>query len=268
MGIIRGNIKDKHTISGFSFRDLDSEKIEYIDEDSFQPMPIKTVSEPQSYGAVTQNRSVENVEDINRRDGMISSLLEKSDSLSKELVKVQKQLSDQENLFRDDMRNLEENSYQRGLQDGLLKAKTDMENLYSSDLNQLGASINKLEDLSSKVSSMMKSVEKELVHTSIAIAKEVIDSEISFNSGQVAINLAKSLIQKLDDAKEITIRVNSNDYESLKIGLSDLENIKIVQDGAVVKGGVIIISSVGSIEGNIMERYKKVSSDSLSKIDG
>lgn len=267
MSIITEDIRAEHTITGFVFGDLDSnEKSSY---DGFEPFPTKTVAEPVSIGTVSpQNNSIENRDDIDRREGMISSLMEKSDSLSRELISVQNQLSNQENLFKNEMRDLKENSYNQGLKDGIQQAKTDMDNLYSDKLNQLDDSIKKINELSSKMSSVMKSVEPELIHTSIAIAKEVIDSEISFNSGQVAINLAKSLMQKLDEAKDIKIRVNINDFESLKLGLSNLENIEIIPDSAVTKGGIILISDVGTIEGNIMERYKKIKSDALSKIDG
>jgi len=268
MGIIRGDGKNKHLISNFTFGDLDDDIRDDVLEEDFQPMPIKTVSESKDFIAVPQIGSVESAEDLNRRDSMINSLIEKSDSLSNKFMEVQQQLSNQDSLFRDEMINAKELSYQQGLKDGITKSKADMDQLYSSELDQLANSISGLEKLSEQVSSMMNTIEKELVHTSVAIAKEVIDSEISFNSGQVAINLAKSLMEKLDDAKEIKVRVNINDYESVKIGLSNLQHIEIIPDSAVTKGGAIIISDVGSIEGNIMERYKQVKSHSLSKVDG
>ena len=269
MGIIRGDGKNKHLITAFQFGDLDAKNSD-IEEEGFEPLAINTVSEPpKDFGVIPhQMNSVETVEDSSRRDSMISSLLEKSDSLSNSLMAVQKQLTEQESLFKNEMTDAKERSYEQGLKDGISQAKIEMDNLYSSELNQLANSISGLEKLSEQVSSMMNTIEKELVHTSVAIAKEVIDSEISFNSGQVAINLAQSLIKKLDDAKEIKVRVNMNDYESVKVSLSNLEHIEIIPDSAVTKGGAIIISDVGSIEGNIMERYKQVKSHSILKIDG
>jgi len=267
MSIIRGATKDNHVIKSFVFENLDSSHLEKSSDEDFQPLSI-TPAKTDSFISTPKNHSVETVDDLSKRDSLINSLLEKTDNLTSELIKVQNQLSEQDKMFKTEMVNVKETSFQQGIQAGILEAKNEVENQYGGQISQLSTSIQKLEDLSSQVSSMMDSVEKELVHTSIEIAKEVIESEISFNSGQVAINLAKGLIKKLDDAKEISIRVNLNDYESLKQGLSNLSNIEIIPDDAIMKGGVIIISEVGSIEGNIMERFKKIKSSSISKIHG
>jgi len=267
MSIIRGKRKEKHVIKSFVFENLDSSHLERSSDEDFQPLAINEVK-TENFISAPQINAVETIEDLSKRDNLINSLLEKTDNLTNELVKVQNQLSQQDTMFKTEMSNVKETSFQQGIQAGLLQAKTEMENQYSGQISQLSTSIQKLEDLSNQVSSMMNSVEKELVHTSIEIAKEVIESEISFNSGQVAINLANGLIKKLDDAKEIKIRVNLNDFESVKAGLSNLKNIEIIPDDAIMKGGVIIISEVGSIEGNIMERFRKVKSSSISKIDG
>ena len=198
---------------------------------------------------------------------MVSILLEKSDKLSEELIKVQGKLTTQEGLFRDEMKRSKDDSYVKGVRDGETKAHTEIDNFYKAKLSQLESSIKKLDELSKNFSSLLNGFEKELVQTSIEIAKEVIESELSFNSGSVAINLSNALIKKIEEAKEIKIHVNNNDYESVRVGLSNLKNITIISDNAVTKGGVIISSDIGSIEGNVMQRYKKLKNSILSKID-
>jgi flagellar assembly protein FliH len=267
MTIVRGTEREKHIISSFVFGNLDNGEKSRVVEDDFEPLVKKIGNSEEIIKYPPQQRNGESREEIERRDKMISSLLEKSDLLSHELVKVQAKLTNQEALFRDEMKRIKDDAYAKGLNDGVAKAQKDVESFYNSKLEQLSESISKLENLSEEVSSLTNGIEKELVHTSIDIAKEVLNSEITYNSGQVAINLSRSLIKKIDDAKEIKIRVNRSDYEILKIGLKDLENVEVVPDGAVTKGGVIIISDVGTIEGNIMERYKKIRERVLAKID-
>lgn len=275
MGVIRDDDKNRHVITSFVFRELDKKDV-VQEDDGFTPMfhqqhaqpeekpvtPPPTTIEP----IIPQPHIVEHREEIEKRDKMIESLLEKTDLLSQELIKVQAKLTNQESLFRDEMTRAKDEAFHRGVQEGLTQAKLGHEAEYREKIHQLEDSIKKLETLSVQFESMIKNLEKELIHTSIAIAKEVIDSEIAYNSGQVAINLAKSLISKLEEASEIELRVNMQDYESVKVGLSDLQHVKIVPDSAVTRGGVIVTSDVGSIEGNIMERYKKIKDDIFSKI--
>jgi flagellar assembly protein FliH len=199
------------------------------------------------------------------KDNLIQTLLEKADKLTAELLSVQQKLTAQDTLFKQEMKSVKEDSFQQGFQAGLAKAREELENNYNSNLSQLQNSIAKIDELGINLNKVTEAIEKELVHTSIAIAKEILDAEISFNSGQVAINLSKALIKQLEEAEAIEIKVNPHDFSTVKIGLSNLGHVKIIEDSAVVKGGVIISSDIGSIEGNIMERYKKLKSDALAK---
>jgi flagellar assembly protein FliH len=273
VSVIRGDEKTKHTISSFVFGDLDN----YDGEDSFKPFSPPEFEEGESEAEKKPNRETplpivntkrESDEAIKRRDEMINSLLEKSDNLSYELQSLQRKMDEQERLFQSELKSLKSDAYERGVQDGYVKAKNDADNQYSDSISQLHESIAKLEKLSETFSSMRGSFEKELVHTSVAIAKEVISTEVGFNSGEVAINLAKSLLQNVEEAKEITLHVNGGDYETLKSGFANMEHIEIVPDRAVSKGGIIVVTDVGTIEGNIMERFKEVKSDILSKVNG
>lgn len=270
MSIIRDKEKTKHVITDFVFGDLDETR--GGGDSNFTPLfqqeskSDEVVSPEPQIVEQPYIPKIEKREELERRDKMIETLIEKSDVLSKELIKVQAKLTNQESLFRDEMKKAKEDAFNRGVQEGLTQSKMGHDIEYREKTLQLQESISKLENLSSKFSSMMKTVEKELIHASIEIAKEVIESEITYNSGQVAINLAKSLIKKIEEAKEIKIRVNSVDYEEVKNGLSNLQHVEVVSDSAVTRGGVIISSDVGSIEGNIMKRYKKVKDDIFSNI--
>jgi len=276
MPIVRNGEKAKHVISGLKFTDFSNTEcgmsefipITQCQADTSTQIEISPEDTPQTEPQVVEQSpiQIDRRDEADKKDRVIETLLEKSEALSRELVKVQAKLTNQESLFRDEMSKMKEDAFNRGVQEGISRAKMEQDTQYEEKLTQLQGSINKLEQLSSQFTSMMKNIEQELVHTSIAIAKEVVDAEITYNSGQVAINLARSLIKKIEEAKEVTIKVNHLDYESVKVGLSDMTNIKLIPDSAIARGGVIIISEVGSIEGNIVERYKKVKDDIISKI--
>ncbi len=276
MSIIRGEDKNKHSISPFLFGDLDKQpSIIKQNNDGFQPVNFsqkngnqsQTIIQPVSANSSSSSNLNKSSDEVERQDKMMSSILEKSDKLSDELIKVQAKLTTQEGLFRDEIKRTKDDSYSRGVKDGETKAHTEIDNLYKSKLNQLELSIKKLDELSKNFSSLLANAEKELVQTSIEIAKEVIQSELGYNSGTVAINLSHALIKKIEDAGDIKIHVNSNDYETVRIGFANIKNISIIPDSAISKGGVIISSDIGTIEGNIMERYRKLRGSILSKIE-
>jgi flagellar assembly protein FliH len=259
-GIIKDDERDKHDISPFLFGELNL----YGENDDFQPFIPKEVGKSvESKQEVSEKKSSEKE---SKRDEIITALLDKGDILTSEIQNLQNKLSNQEMLFQNELEKMKREEYERGARDGLSHAKGEAQEEYRTSLNHLSNSIQKLEELGKSFSSMMQSVEKELVHTSVAIAKEVITNEITYNSGQVAINLTKSLLKNLSEAKDITIHVNSSDLEIVKNGLSDISNLKVISDIAVSQGGVIIVSDVGTIEGTIMERLRIVKNDILSKI--
>jgi flagellar assembly protein FliH len=275
MGVVLENHKEKHEIVQFSFVDLDESKggtdfqpflktqirqPEKKESADFQAgLPIKNESEK-------QNKNSEN-ESVRKRDELIETLIQKSEVLTNEIAGLRSKLDNQEQLFQAELKSIKHDSYQRGVHDGILQAERNNENKYHQNLERLSNSMKKLETISTQFESLSENFEKELVHTSIAIAKEVLTGEISFNSGQVAINLSKSLIKNLNEATEITIHANSGDIDDLKTSLSKMENIKIVSDSAISRGGVIISSDIGTIEGNIMDRFKVVKESILSKVD-
>jgi flagellar assembly protein FliH len=275
MPIIRDDEKEKHLIANFVFKNLDEVNSNSEDDEDFYPFPVQEMQispkeenvqpETDPNNSQSLQPQVEAQDYFAKDNVVIQTLLEKVDKLTAELLSLQQKLTAQETLFKQEMKSVKEDSFQQGFQAGLTKAREELENSYNSGLSQLQNSITKIDELGTNLNKVTETIEKELIHTSIAIAKEILDSEISFNSGQVAINLSKALIKQLEEAEAIEIKVNPQDFSTVKIGLSDLSHVKIIEDSAVVKGGVIISSDIGSIEGNIMERYKKLKSDALAK---
>ena len=104
----------------------------------------------------------------------------------------------------------------------------------------------------------LKQVESELSSTAIEVAREVILKEIKHSSSDIAAALSKKLIEELKDAKTIKLKVNPSDYEALNEIYSTLENIRVDSDSAITKGGVVVLSDVGNLDGNISTRLEKV----------
>ena len=136
------------------------------------------------------------------------------------------------------------------------KVKGEMESEVKSQKDTLRDSIISLESFMKGNEERLKSIEKELSAIAVDIAKEVIVKEVEANSAKVATELTKELLKSAIDATKITIRVNPADYAFLKESIEKEDRIELMADGAILKGGVVIISDHGNIDGNIASRYK------------
>jgi flagellar assembly protein FliH len=106
---------------------------------------------------------------------------------------------------------------------------------------------------------LMENLEGELVKSSIDIAKEVIQISVDERHEKIAYSLANMLISDLKDATNIKLKVNPIDLAYLKQHITN-DKIKLEPDIAIASGGVVVMSSLGNIDGTIKERLAKVKS--------
>jgi flagellar assembly protein FliH len=289
MGIISKNSQEEHVISSYDFvslNDVQRQTQEILaDQQDFEPMDIfnpnakqpeneeQEKPEPKQPTSARINSSSTKQhlqileEQLKSRDEMIQKLLQKADNLSSEFLKMQMKLEDQENLFKDQVKQAQTKAFEEGVQEGRKLAENDLASQYQVNLEQFNNSLNEVNLLKTNLNKTIKSIEKELVFTSIDIAKEVVQAEITFNSSQVAVKLTESLLSNLSDASEIKLRVNPTDFDFVKESFAKMKDISVIPDRAVSTGGIIVISDVGTIEGNIMERYKKLKLEALSSLE-
>ncbi|QCD43991.1 flagellar assembly protein FliH [Campylobacter mucosalis] len=190
----------------------------------------------------------------------VEELLKKTDELSGNIVKLQMQIENQEAEFN---RRLEAEVL-RAKDDGIAEGKAQANEQFQAEVATLNerfsSSINKLSNFYNTLEEFLQKSEDELATAAIGVAKQVIVKEISSSSANVALSLSKALISELRDAKNITIRVNPIDAQFLSENFQSNDHIKIEADDAISKGGVVIISEAGNIDGSIENRLEKLKS--------
>ncbi|WP_294896880.1 FliH/SctL family protein, partial [Sulfuricurvum sp. RIFOXYD12_FULL_44_77] len=102
------------------------------------------------------------------------------------------------------------------------------------------------------------SIQKELTHTALDIAKEVIGIETGEHSAKIAAKLSGDLIEELKDASKITLRVNPADHGFISEKVGSLTHVEVLSDRAISAGGVVAISDVGNIDSEIKKRYERL----------
>jgi flagellar assembly protein FliH len=188
----------------------------------------------------------------------VEELLKKTDELTSNVIKLQIQIERQEqdfnNRLNDELTRERENAYTSGYQ----KAKEESELLVQETKSRYLKSITALDTFYKNMEEVFAKVEKDMSATAFEIAKEVIKKEVQEASSKIAISLSRELLKEIKEATKIELRVNPKDAQELKeVYVSD-EKIKVTSDDSITLGGVVILSDVGNLDGNLAMRLEKV----------
>ena len=249
--VINAKSITNHNVQKYNFKILASstfsDEQSQTEEENIEEKDIQDIS----------NEVLDNEVSKEVKDDFIAELLEKSDKMSSELVKLQMQIEEGQKEFEKRIAKAKEESYSFGFEDGYKKAKQEYENEIETLKKQYINSISKLDETTGNCKDYIDNLKDELSDVSLEIAKEVIAKEISQNSKEIAFSLAKKLLEDLKDANTIEIKVNPKDFKYIKESFSDMQNISISSDEAINEGGVILMSNIGNIDGDIKTRIEK-----------
>ena len=182
---------------------------------------------------------------------LIEKLLSKSDDLSNSLNNFQTQF---ENLQIQSMER-EKIAREEGYKEGEMKAKLDYNDELQKEKERISKTLFTLNDTIENIKSQIIKLENELSAIALDIAKEIIIKEIDSNSAKIASLISKELLKSMSLNLNVVIKVNPLDFEFLDEELKENSNIKLKSDDAIARGGVIVISENGNVDGNIMSRY-------------
>lgn len=187
---------------------------------------------------------------------VIDKILQKSDVLAQSLQKLQEQFDKQGREIDEKVSAAKAEAKEQGLNEGYQKAKQELEAQINSQKELYGISIQRMDTNIAESKNHILGLEKELSSIALDIAKEVILAEISTNSAKIASSLARALLQDLSQNTQVTLKVFPGDLEDLKESLKDLTNVTLEADQAIAKGGVVILSNEGNIDGDIFMRFE------------
>ncbi len=251
--VISSNELDAHTMNKYDFKtitkqEIDSHKQKRDDEEN-DDKPNKA--------------QVAMIESSLEKE-LIDKLLQKSDDLSATLkgfeerfAELQAQASEREKAAKEE-----------GIKEGQMMVNLELKNSIESEREKIASSVNKLDSAIDGAKEQIAKLESELSSIALDIAKEVIIKEVSEESAKVAASIAKELLKSMSGNLDVIIKVNPADFEFLNNLAKGKENIKIKSDDAIAKGGVVIISENGNIDGSIMSRYKLLKQSVIENLKG
>ncbi len=242
--IINADNSDTVTIQKYQFGKL---SLDESDEVTFDMNIFKETS---------QKEDTLNEAEPENQSEAVNELLEKIDILTSEIVTLQIELESQKKSHQEELEIQIKESFDKGKEEGIKETSETYQNENDELKSQLIHSITILEEQKNHLDEMFKNIEEDLVESSILIAKKVIKKEIENDSIKVVKSIATALIETLKSAGKITLKVNKNDFQDISEHFN-ADSIIIVEDEAISRGGVIILSDSTNIDGTISTRLNK-----------
>ncbi|MCX7904172.1 MAG: FliH/SctL family protein [Caloramator sp.] len=147
--------------------------------------------------------------------------------------------------------------YQDGFQKGLDEAKIEAQKLKEEiDLYAKNVQL--------EVKEYIKQKEEEIIRLSLEIARQILKSEITVNK-EAILNIARSVISKSLDKRQIILKLNPSDYSFLKGRRDELEifvensnDLILLADPDVQEGDVVAETPSGYIDAKIETQIKQI----------
>jgi len=192
------------------------------------------------------------------KDELIESLLKKADEMSSNVIKMQMRIESMQEEQSQALEEAKKTGYAEGLTAGILQEQTQNAAQGAQSHELLSQSVKTLENAAAEFVVALGAIQKELTHTALDIAKEVIGIETTDHSAKIAAKLSNDLIEELKDASKITLRVNPADHGFISEKVGSLTHVEVLSDRAISPGGVVAISDAGNIDSEIKKRYERL----------
>ncbi len=246
------NTKDntKYKIEKFTFNKLDSNEEEIV---IFTQNPFEENKPP----VIEENKNFEPKIDTSPPPPKNNKeLLEKIEQLTSDVISLQMELEKKEEDFKQELQQQKDQSFQEGKAEGMQSAQEQFTEDIENYKMQYLRSIEQLDEHKQLYDKALNELEHELLQGSFVLAQKIIIKEIDEYSSQIATKIAQSLLKTIKEGSEVTLKVNPSDFKDISSHFKD-NRIKIEADEAIQKGGVIILSDSGNIDGDILTRYKQ-----------
>ncbi len=109
---------------------------------------------------------------------------------------------------------------------------------------------------------VFESAEPELVRLAMAIAERIVHEQITIDPNVVVENV-RSALTRLVSREVVTLRVNPADLETMRqhrdaiVSVSDIEQLRIVEDKRVDRGGVVMETDAGTIDAKVTTQLRE-----------
>jgi flagellar assembly protein FliH len=150
-----------------------------------------------------------------------------------------------------------EKGFAQGEKDGLAMGEKRLEAITQQLKNILA-------ETESQRGHLYKTYEKEMLQLVLSIAKKIVHREVK-QSEELILSTLKESLRHVVDQRKITVHVNPVDYQHLLVPsspspalLGESERIQLVKDPSVTRGGCLIETAFGDVDGTIEGQLDRI----------
>jgi flagellar assembly protein FliH len=147
--------------------------------------------------------------------------------------------------------------YHDGYRDGLAALESFKQSFAAQATAQIGAV---MQSYASQMDVLQQDMARTLASAATSLARQVVRSELTAQPGQVAAVAQEALETLLLSARHITVRVHPDDHALVAQGAADVlaaRGGRLLADAAVSRGGCLVESDIGIIDGSIETRWRR-----------
>lgn len=149
-----------------------------------------------------------------------------------------------------------EQGFEQGVSDGRNAAQAEMDEM-------LATMRGLVEMARVERHKIIETAEPEIVRLSVAIAERILSQHVASDKGAV-LEMVRAAITRLVNREKVTVRVNPADIETMRdhrdhfMSMNDIDNLRIIEDQRVDRGGVVIETDAGTIDSKVSTQLREV----------
>ena len=149
-----------------------------------------------------------------------------------------------------------EDGFAQGVSDGRTAAQAEMDEMLATMRGLVEMAL-------AERHKIIEGAEPEIVRFSVAIAERILTQHIALDRNEV-IEMVRSAITRLVNRETVTVRVNPADIETMRehreqlMAMNDIDNMRLIEDQRVDRGGVLIETDGGTIDAKISTQLREV----------
>jgi len=155
---------------------------------------------------------------------------------------------------------IEKQAYEQGYSSGKTIGIEEGKREYTEAFAKLEESISQIISIKEQ---LIREYEPEIIKLAITISEKILKREIKISSDHI-VEIVSSLVKQLKDKSKVIIKLSPDDYKDLKNSprLGELKyistNFEITEDITLSKGGVMVDTAFGTIDGSIETQLEKI----------
>jgi flagellar assembly protein FliH len=122
-----------------------------------------------------------------------------------------------------------------------------------------------IDELTTVRRAMINQTERQLVQLALAIARRIVQREVTVDQDLV-LTIARVALDRLGDSSTATIRLNPEDYRAVVAHHGDAwagVRVRVLADDGVSRGGCKVESDIGFIDASVDAQFEQISRELL-----